>query len=249
MPEFRDGPPTPSLVGRRHRPPGQRGTSPAAAQVGGREALAPAAPGTALGPEPGAPAGGALLWWSRGRTGSSPGAGAAERREPPRRELLPLAPARTGRGRAHGERRDALLRPPRALQRPRPRRTGREPGGGGALLLPEPHRIQRALPLQPQGGVQRALRPPRPHPLRARLPALPGRAGGVDLPMRRLRDAGAGARRLSVRGPALRRAVRGLLQGRVLLGRPGAAGALARPAPGPRGRFQPSDGAGPEALP
>ena len=41
-------------------------------------------------------------------------------------------------------------------------------GSGGALLLSESHRVQRPVPLQPPGAVQRAVRPLRAHPLHAR---------------------------------------------------------------------------------
>ena len=68
--------------------------------------------------------------------------------------------------------RDALLRAPRTLQRAAGAGDGGRGRGGRALLLPQPHRLQRPLPVQQIGRVQRAVRAIQPDQLQARLRAL-----------------------------------------------------------------------------
>jgi hypothetical protein len=126
--------------------------------MGRRQALAGAVPRAAVAAARASPAGRAVLRRPRGRARAAAGAGAAERRQPARHRLLPLAAARPADRPAARERRDAVLRAPRPLQRAARRRRGRRRRSGRPLLLPEPHRLQRLVPLQPQGRLQRAVR-------------------------------------------------------------------------------------------
>src|SRR5216683_1024860 len=85
------------------------------------------------------------------------------------------------------QRERAILRASRAVQRAYQGGRGRERGSGGALLLFEPHRLQRALPLQPQGRVQRPVRALQANQLHDRLQRLSRRVRRLGTQYGRLR--------------------------------------------------------------
>ena len=153
----------------------------AAAQVGRGQALAGAAPPAAV-ERPRAGAAGRAVLRRPGRRARAPaGSRATQRRQPARHQLLPLAEARAHDQRADGERAEAYYAYRtqfNALLAAGPHATGR---GRVALLLSEPDRLQRPVPLQQPRRVQRALRPVRPHPLRARLHAYRRAFAGWEL--------------------------------------------------------------------
>ena len=106
--------------------------------------------------------------------GLRPDACAAERRQPAPDQLLPLAEARAADRRRHAQRRGAVLRAPARVQRAgRATGTSARDEAASPLLLPEPHRLQRPVPVQPARRVQRAVRPLRAHRLPARVRRLP----------------------------------------------------------------------------
>ena len=165
--------------------------------------------------------------------GLSPGDGAAERSQPASGELLPLGaawPVDRCRGR---ERPGPLLRASHALQRVARSRRRRHAGGRRAVLLPQSHRVQRALPLQPAQRVQRAVRPLSQDLVRHGSAWLPRCVAILVVQLRGVRCAAAGAGRLRLRRPAVRRRVPPVLAARLQLGRPGANGAVPCLAPGP----------------
>ena len=98
----------------------------------------------------------AAAW--RSRSASSP-TGAAQRSQSACHQFLSLAAARPDDRPADAQRAGDVLPAPRALQRPRRRGRGRHGRSGVALLLPESHGLQRPVPVQPAGRIQRAVRP------------------------------------------------------------------------------------------
>ena len=93
----------------------------------------------------------------RGDARAAAGAGAAERRQPAPDQFLSVGTAGSDDPAADGERRKRVLRC-------RDRFNGllaqakRERGSGRTLLLPESNRLQRAVPIQRERRVQRAVR-------------------------------------------------------------------------------------------
>ena len=81
--------------------------------------------------------------------------GPAQRRQPAPDQLLSPPAAWTRRQDPDEKRRRPLL-PASCRIQPHNRDAARtrEPQGGGAVLLPQPHRVQRTVPLQSEGGVQ-----------------------------------------------------------------------------------------------
>ena len=139
---------------------------------------------------------------------------------------------------AHRVRFNALL----ASRRRGRRRSGRP------VLLPEPHRLQRPVPLQPRRPLQRPVRHLRADPLPARFLGVSRRPGAVGVHARRHRVDSLRRQRFRLRRSALRRALHALRARRVLVGRPGAC----RDPPGGARRAgrarQPGDAAGRRSL-
>ena len=139
--------------------------------------------------------------------------------------------------------RELLLPAPRALQRADRGGQRRDAGGGVALLLPQPHRLQRALPLQPQGRLQRALRPLRDDQLRTRLRRLPRRCRRLAVHARRLRALPLRPDDFVYADPPYDVEFTPVQHGRLLLGRAGARGRVAGAHPGPVVLVEPGDAA------
>ena len=118
---------------------------------------APAAPAVGGAPEPATRR--AVLRRTRGHTGTAAFQGAAQRRQSPSDQFLPLARSGVDDHDGDEERIGGLLRVAPPLQRIAAGGGSRHGGSGLAVLLPESHRLQRPVPLQSPGPLQRPVRP------------------------------------------------------------------------------------------
>src|SRR5439155_19719393 len=99
------------------------------------------------------------------RARTDAGSSAPERRESTRDQFLSMASERFALRHSDGERRNDVLPAPGTFQHAPGERKGRESGSSGTLLLSESNGLQRSVPVQPHGRIQRAVWPVCTYPL------------------------------------------------------------------------------------